>query len=835
MGLELLYTSARRGLRAGTRGYCTVAFTEGMPANCVELAESLSGYRNVFLPQDKNYALNPPAFSHYQFIVGGERTAILSRVCSCDVEEGRTNLLAHHVFVGYSEMTDAGPAWAMSQSQFFKTQWNEEPHLIKGMKRLPGGQPAGFRADAWERLGDAGWAGALAQSVTETLPPNSYIIFNPGIDLLPLVVEAMNLVPPERRWSVTFNTYFSRLPQGTTCLWRFCLPDSEALKDLRRSRDALCIDLTQALGRTSISGPLVDNARTGAAPAWPSAPRQIVWIEDAPAAESAMAPNRDAPVPPHEVLRLRSDAAAFRQRGDGVHRPAPGIFPYPGNPPRRNKLWPVVVAAVVMLCLTTVLFALRPQRTNRLITQQPISNPGGKLSPPPSVERAAVPADKSEASSVPERDIETTAQPSATNVDQPETPPVPSGPAIRLAVVTNLLASESVKEWEIPVTFGEGWTNLNVEFFTCNGEKVAPQRARQPSFATEITFVTYAPLDCDVDVTVRSGKMDILRNTENKILRLGWMFIGAAADKRPSQLLVFCPVAVKATVADSPSGYRAHGKELSSVLDVLPVESLKCRLHYAAELVCDMPRFSLMEDGLGLNFEMPRDKKEEQEEAVRKALESEAAAKWQASAPVDALAIFKGLRERFTKHPDEVRRARRDLRDIIDLYEKILAGNKDFGEPASNGSIIDWQLDKLASAMREELTKSNRAKTLTPPQCQDLNELAKNRTLFFDKVLRNGEGTPPPDNPFLLYREDLSAMLGVVQHKNKNGKDEFAINDGAPVEALAKLSYKEAFKPSEKTSAELLPRIAEFFSTGNVAGCGCVLELNLSAEQKDKP
>ena len=31
MALELVYTSAARGLRAGTSGFCTVAMTKGMP------------------------------------------------------------------------------------------------------------------------------------------------------------------------------------------------------------------------------------------------------------------------------------------------------------------------------------------------------------------------------------------------------------------------------------------------------------------------------------------------------------------------------------------------------------------------------------------------------------------------------------------------------------------------------------------------------------------------------------------------------------------------------------------------------------------------------------
>ncbi len=44
MSFELVYTSARRGLREGASGFCTVAATDGMPRALHEKLESLSGY-----------------------------------------------------------------------------------------------------------------------------------------------------------------------------------------------------------------------------------------------------------------------------------------------------------------------------------------------------------------------------------------------------------------------------------------------------------------------------------------------------------------------------------------------------------------------------------------------------------------------------------------------------------------------------------------------------------------------------------------------------------------------------------------------------------------------
>ena len=45
MALELVYTSAERGLRPGTSGFCTVAMTRGLPPALVPRLEALGGYR----------------------------------------------------------------------------------------------------------------------------------------------------------------------------------------------------------------------------------------------------------------------------------------------------------------------------------------------------------------------------------------------------------------------------------------------------------------------------------------------------------------------------------------------------------------------------------------------------------------------------------------------------------------------------------------------------------------------------------------------------------------------------------------------------------------------
>jgi hypothetical protein len=58
---ELIYTSAPRGLKPGSCGFCTVVGTHGMSAALMQRLEALSGYRQVYPPHDPNAWLNPVA------------------------------------------------------------------------------------------------------------------------------------------------------------------------------------------------------------------------------------------------------------------------------------------------------------------------------------------------------------------------------------------------------------------------------------------------------------------------------------------------------------------------------------------------------------------------------------------------------------------------------------------------------------------------------------------------------------------------------------------------------------------------------------------------------
>ncbi len=248
VSLELIYTSALRGLKAGSRGFCTVACTQGMKQQIIDRLEALSGYRNLFGPGDPNVKLNPVAYSHLALSLTGRRCHVLSRIGDAGLDYTQcTNKFAHHIVLDAAELPLAGPAWLLSVPGFLRNRWEGDPAWLPPGANLPRGDSPPGICHAWQGLtGDAGWGGVLAESAAGNRPVS--IIFRPGMEMLPLFAESMALLPVELRWNVTFSTYFTTLPAGIACQCR-CLADGtpEAAAARRESQTNTVIDLCQPL------------------------------------------------------------------------------------------------------------------------------------------------------------------------------------------------------------------------------------------------------------------------------------------------------------------------------------------------------------------------------------------------------------------------------------------------------------------------------------------------------------------------------------------------------------------------------------------------------------
>jgi hypothetical protein len=266
----------------------------------------------------------------------------------------RTNKLAHHVALSESERTAGGPASALAEPGFCVTRWESGPQVFP-QGRLPVQLVRPLeRCRAWRALaGDAGWAGVLAEGAISRPPRTATVIFSPGQEMLPLVVEALALVPLQKRWEVTFSTYFTRLPAGLECQWRFVLAGSPEANAARANPHALVIDLTRSSGEAS-GGRLVEAARTGVLP-------EAEVARQAPAAAATQsvpaegfavtAPHQTSSLAPQETegrvyaLRDRDEPKSVDIGFKAVARASPSAT----SPPKSSALkWTLFAAAALI-------------------------------------------------------------------------------------------------------------------------------------------------------------------------------------------------------------------------------------------------------------------------------------------------------------------------------------------------------------------------------------------------------------------------------------------------------------------------------------------------------
>lgn len=249
MSVELLFTSAPKGLKQGSRGFCTVLSTAGMPVNLANRLEALSAYRHVFKSTDKDSKKNPINHCHMLVSVGGRTLSVLSQIRDFGVDYSqRTNKLAHHVVPDANEQVAAGPAWLIRRGGLMRGDWNGQcltpptgPHIQAANQ-----SPAICRL--WQEVtGDAGWGAVVAAGLLPQSKKTTWIIFNldQAEQLLSLIDEAIALLPPEKRWQATFSTYATNVPPDVQCKVRCVLQGTDDAR-LAPARGAV-VDLTEKL------------------------------------------------------------------------------------------------------------------------------------------------------------------------------------------------------------------------------------------------------------------------------------------------------------------------------------------------------------------------------------------------------------------------------------------------------------------------------------------------------------------------------------------------------------------------------------------------------------
>lgn len=285
MSFEIVYTSVRRGLRTGSKGFCTVAATEGIPRALQEKLESLSGYNH------HESAAGVVNYSHLIVRIQRKVYHVLSRVADAGKDySGRTNKIAHHLALTTAEAGRyrEGPASLFGDDGFWYESWDSEPEELPP-NRLPDASScdaADF--DTWESVfGDAGWAGVLGRAVASGMKPASVIVPN-GKNTMDLLTEALQLVPPDRRWKLCFSTYFSRQAPGTECHWKFILDRTQEARRMRARSVGGLVDYASTAKSSPPDDPYVNAARDGR-------PQDVHNLTESPKRRQAVIPERPVP------------------------------------------------------------------------------------------------------------------------------------------------------------------------------------------------------------------------------------------------------------------------------------------------------------------------------------------------------------------------------------------------------------------------------------------------------------------------------------------------------------------------------------------------------------
>ncbi len=296
MAQELIYTSFPKGVKPGVSGFCTVAVSPDMAPNMISRLEGLSGYRHLFMPGTPEADMNPPNWSHVVINVGNTESHVIYRVADAGLDyTGRSNKLAHFIVLDKKDQAPCGPAAMLTTPGLIDLTFDQQVGTRAFTRQIPRQLISPRPCLAWRQTaGDPGWAGELAQ--TAWTGRYACIVYQPGMNVLALIQEAMALLPPERRWKTTFSTYYSKLPTGIDCQWRCVAAGTpEAAQAIAEVGAGLVIDLSNGALAPAADSPAVAAARAGrmvlapaGAKAGGTAARQRPVQTSRPAAEAVL-------------------------------------------------------------------------------------------------------------------------------------------------------------------------------------------------------------------------------------------------------------------------------------------------------------------------------------------------------------------------------------------------------------------------------------------------------------------------------------------------------------------------------------------------------------------
>ena len=235
MPLQLIYTSAPRGVVAGRSGYCTVARSATLREAVTLQLEKWSHYQHLSLIGGQER----PIHCCRIIDVRGTRYHVLSRIEDAGLDfTGRTNFVAHHLVFTPEEVREfPSPAVILRDWTGWAKSWSQEPQILdtedwSSLKALH--QIGLLPAARWQRLtGDSANGYGL-------LDCRSGIVFCvdgvSGEEVLGLIGESLELLElrdpshdfPATRWQYTFTTSLQEQDTTADFRWRCFHSDNPA-------------------------------------------------------------------------------------------------------------------------------------------------------------------------------------------------------------------------------------------------------------------------------------------------------------------------------------------------------------------------------------------------------------------------------------------------------------------------------------------------------------------------------------------------------------------------------------------------------------------------------
>lgn len=425
MAWELLITSAPRGLKPGSSGFCTVLATRGIPPNLVERLEALSGYRHVEIGGQSHR--NPVVYSHTVIRLGGDTYHILSRIADAGRDySGRSNKLAHHLVLRPRECPPAGPAALLSAPRLMRERWEGEVAWLETEPTLPQINVAPGPCGLWQQVwGDAGWGGVLAYRALARPEDALYLVYPDTVGMLGLFAEAVALLPESHRWRVTFTTHDMGLADVAQCRWRAAPAGSPEALQWRKTRGLEIWDLTRPRGVAPEGRP----ARAGREGRFVSHPDQTP-SQPAPQKQespvSAGVPGvRQPPELPPQFIPVEGETYAVREPQLAPPQLSARKLTSPQRLPSRGQFWKGFGAGVACALLLVGIVIVGLRTTSLLQPLEWVPNMAflrSKGAPPSPEQSGNKPADRSprEEQAQPHNGAETTKE-NPENISQKQT------------------------------------------------------------------------------------------------------------------------------------------------------------------------------------------------------------------------------------------------------------------------------------------------------------------------------------------------------------------------------------------------------------------------------